>query len=228
MVKKIALTLAALAGLLQGSLCCHAETYDYGLGIISYPSTQEQMTGVALEGGQEFRPKGSPFTISFSVYTRPENVFGTIMRIITDKGDNVDLGYTARRDDVRNPMLVNGEYVTDLQIPAPIGRWADVSITLDSRTGNVDLLFDGCPLSIRDAGTKSAKGFKVYFGLCPDKEYRLDDVASVDIKDVEVSFGDKLVRRWSMGVHEDKICYDDLAHSPAVTRNPRWLLDKCK
>lgn len=219
---------AILAALvcLSLSLPAGAENYDYGLHITTYPHSRDEMTSVMLECGRPFAVGKRTFSITFSMFTRPENVFGTIARVITDKGDNIDLMYTVGDDNFRNAMLVNGEYVTDVKAPAPVGRWVKVSLTLNPRSGDVNLNFDNTLISVKDAGTKGARSFRVALGLCPFDGYLLDDVASVDIKDVEVRIADKLVRRWDLGVHEGDICYDELSHSPAVTTNPNWILDK--
>ena len=79
---------------------------DYGLHIVSYPAHAHEFTGLALEDGKEIPVRGKTLEMSFDLYNRPENVFGCIFRIITDKGENVDLMYTAGLDDSREPILV--------------------------------------------------------------------------------------------------------------------------
>lgn len=224
MVKRLSIFTAAVIALL--CIPCKATEYDYGLGITTYPHPHNETTSVVLDNGKPFSVGNKALSLKFSMFTREENVFGTIARIITDKGDNIDLMYTVGDTQERNAMLVNGEYVTVLSAPAPVGRWVDVRMTLNPRSGEINLDFDGNVTTVKDAGTKGARTFTITFGLCPLPGFVLDDVASVDIKDIEVFVGDKTIRRWTMGVHEGDICYDEINHSPAATVNPRWILDK--
>ena len=203
-----------------------ADEYEYGVEITTYPLFREAYTSVSLDEGRPIHAGSKTLELSFSLFTRSENVFGTIVRIITDGGANVDLMYTVGKGDVRNPMLVNGEYVTDIDVPVPEGRWVDVSMCLNPKTGDINVVFDGEKVSVRDAGTKGAKSFRISFGLCPFEGFALDDVASVNIKDVSISLSGRKIRDWDMGVHEGDICYDAIKHKPALCVNPRWILDR--
>ena len=82
---------------------------DYGLHIVSYPAHSDEFTGLALEDGKAIPVKGKTLKMSFNLFNRPDNVFGCIFRIITDKGDNVDLMYTADLQDARKLILVTGD-----------------------------------------------------------------------------------------------------------------------
>ena len=198
---------------------------EYGLGIVTYPSPGEEFTGLALEGGKPITLNNKVFGMEFDLYNRPENVFGCIFRIITDKGDNIDLMYTADLDGFRHPILVTGPQVQGIRKEIPMGEWMHVAISLDPGDGTVRLDYGGEVLAIRDAGTKGAKSFRISFGLCTFPGYMLVDVASVDLRDITISKGGKPFRRWPLARHGDGFCRDDLAGAPATVQNPRWLVD---
>ena len=84
---------AASAQAVSDSVGVSAAGLDYGLHIVSYPAHGDEFTGLALEDGKAIPVKGKTLEMSFNLYNRPDNVFGCIFRIITDKGDNVDLMY---------------------------------------------------------------------------------------------------------------------------------------
>lgn len=113
---------SAAAVLLLSCLTASAEKYEYGLKITTYPSPSKELTGLLLEGGKGLDAKGDEFRMEFDLYNRNDNVFGTIFRIITDKGDNIDLMYNIDMDNIHYPILVTGEYVHDLRVGIPMDK----------------------------------------------------------------------------------------------------------
>jgi len=215
-----------LVGLLAGALRIYAADLEYGLSVTAYPSDGEKFSGVSLDAGRPIPLKRKTLELSFDIYNRPDNVFGCVFRILTDKGDNVDLMYTADLDDRRQPILVTGTDVHPVDCSIPVGEWFHVSLTLNPGDGQLELDFGGTRLSVRDAGTKGAQSFRISFGLCPFVGYTLTDVASVNLKDIRISRGGKPFRHWALAGHDGDVCYDEIAGSPAVVRNPDWLIDQ--
>jgi len=202
-----------------------AQPLDYGLSVVAYPSPEELHTGMALEGGRPIPLKGKTLEMSFDVYNRRDNVFGCVFRILTDKGENVDLMYTADLKDVRQPILVTGTEVHTLVNPIRTDEWIHVSISLNPRDGQLELDYGGELMKVRDAGTKGAQSFRIAFGLCPFAGYVLSDVASVDLRDIRISRGGKPLRHWALARHAGNSCYDELAGAPASVSNPVWIID---
>ena len=91
-----------------------AAPYEYGLRIRTYPYSTNEQTALLLEGGKAIDLKGEPFRMDFELYNRQDNLLGTVFRIITEKGDNIDLMYSVDRNDNHYPILVTGEYVHDI------------------------------------------------------------------------------------------------------------------
>ncbi len=216
---------ASVLFFILAAACLRAAPLDYGLSIVSYPASGERFSGMALEGGRPIQLKGRTLELSFDVYNRKDNVFGCVFRILTDKGENVDLMYTADLQDRRQPILVTGTEVHLLDCPIPMEEWIHVSLSLNPKDGQLLLDYGGETMSMRDAGTKGAESFRISFGLCPFAGYVLSDVASIDLRDVKLSRGGKPFRHWELARHAGDICYDELSASPATVKNPVWLID---
>ena len=199
---------------------------EYGLSVASYPSAAQDYSGLTLEGGRQIPLRRKPLELSFDIYNRPDNVFGCVFRILTDSGENIDLMYTVDLDDRRYPILVTGDEVHEIPCSIPLEEWIPVKITLNPKNGQVDVDYGGTLLQLRDAGTKGAKAFRIAFGLCQFAGYTLSDVASVNLRDIRIRRGDRLVRQWELARHAGDICYDEVAGAPAVVKNPQWLIDQ--
>ena len=221
----VKIAIVSILAALLGGVMTEAAPLEYGLSIVAYPSPEEEHTGMALEGGRPIPLKGKTLELSFDVYNRRDNVFGCVFRILTDKGENVDLMYTADLQDVRQPILVTGTDVHNLVTPIVTDEWIHVSLSLNPRDGQLELDYGGEILRVRDAGTKGAQSFRIAFGLCPFAGYALSDVASVDLRDIRITRGGRPYRHWELARHAGNCCYDPLSGAPASVRNPVWIID---
>ena len=205
-----------------------AQDFDhgYGLRVVTYPSPHSDFTSLALEGGKGIPTNGRTITLSCDILNRTDNVFGTIFRIITDKGDNIDLMYSSSRTDQRYPILVTGEQVWEIPGVIVMDEWIPVSISLNPKNGNLQVNYNGAEFSIKDAGTKGARKLRISFGFCPFDGFGLDDVASVDVKDIRIERDSKLIRHWKMSLHDGNICTDEVHQSEAIGTNTKWLIDR--
>ena len=200
--------------------------YEYGLRIRTYPSTIKDATGLLLEGGKAISLGGDPFRMDFEINNRDDNLIGTVFRMITDRGDNIDLMYSVDREGHHYPILVTGEYVHDIRSALTTGKWMGVSIRLDPRSGEVTLDYGGTLLQVKDAGAKGAKSVRIAFGHCHIPGFQLDDVASLSLRDIYLSRDGRRFRHWDLSVHDGDNCFDNLKGAPATAVNPSWLVDR--
>ena len=200
--------------------------FDYGLHIVSYPALHNEMSGLSLEDGKPIPVKGKTLEMAFDLYNRPDNVFGCVFRIITDKGENVDLMYTADLRDERKPILVTGDQVHFIASEIPMEEWIHVAIRLNTKDGTIDMDYNGTHFSVRDAGTKGAETFRIDFGLCQLTGFTLLDVASVNVRDITLTLNGKLFRSWECARHAGNLCYDQVRGVPARALNPLWMIDR--
>ncbi len=208
----------------ESRLSAQTDTLEYGLNIMTYPVTTEK-TSLSLDDGKAIANKGRTLKMDFVMRNRPGNVFGCIFRIITDNGENIDLMYTVNENAYHHPILVTSSQVYNIETETPMGRWFPVSISLNPKDGAINVKYGPTELSIKDSGTKGAKSFRIAFGHCPLAGYTLEDVASVDIRDVKLTLGSKLIRHWELSKHDGELCYDNLKEAVARGHNTSWMID---
>ena len=212
--------------LLLSAVFATAADYQYGLRINTYPTSAKAHTGLLLEDGKAIETGGDRFRMEFELLNRSDNLLGTVFRIITDKGDNIDLMYTVDRNDYHSPILVTGEYVHEIRAALTTDVWLPVSIEIDPDDGEVSLDYAGTVLTVKDAGAKNAKNLRIAFGHCLIDGYALDDVASVSLRDIVLLRDNVRKRHWDLSIHDGDTCLDNLKGAPATAFNPSWLVDR--
>lgn len=203
-----------------------AETTDYGLYIRTFPHPASEFTGLALEEGKPIRISRKPMSLSFRLWNREEMVFGAVFRIITDKNRTIDLMYTVSENDTRFPQLVICGRPYTLSRTPSLGAWLDVTLTLDPKSGNISLEYDGMTLAEQAPELVSTESLQIFFGICPLVEYELYNIASVSIKDIRISVDGQEIRNWDMRVHNGDTCYDKTGQHMATAINGEWLIDR--
>ena len=201
-----------------------AQQSDYGLHINSYPSPAQEHTTLLLDDGVPFDFKGKRLTVSFDLRLRPENILGTVVRIITDNGSNIDLLFSIE-DDERFPNLVVGDKANLQTAVPPRGEWVPVSLMADPKNGIAELTYNGVITKVAYPELRGAERARIVMGRSNIEGYTLDDVASVDVRNVTLKRDGKTLRRWNLRGHNDDVCYDEMHHSPATALNPRWIID---
>jgi len=203
-----------------------AEQYEYGLRFNTYPSPSSEFTGLLLENGEAVELNGRVFRMEFDIYNRPDNILGSVFRLITGSGDNIDLMYTVDRQDHHYPILVTGEYVHDILTEIPLEKWIHVTVSIEPSTGLIILDYGGSSISVKDAGAKGADGLRISFGYCMIPDYSLSDVPSFNLRDVYIYRDDILRRHWDLSIHNGDVCLDNEKDMPAVAVNPKWMVDQ--
>ncbi len=208
------------------SMKLFAQTTEYGLHIQSYPLQGSEHTSISLEDGRSIDTKGEEMSLDFSLWLRNDNVFGTVFRIITNEGKNIDLMYSVGENDRRFPILVTGDAVHPILKEARRETWVPVSLRFRPSDGEVALAYDSTKVEVNFPELKGTTGIRIAFGLCPFVGYSLADVASANLKDIRITRGSKEIRLWKMERHAGDNCYDELIQSPATGKNTHWIIDQ--
>jgi DNA-binding SARP family transcriptional activator len=208
------------------SLCINANTFEYGLHIRSFPLHISEFTSIVLDNGLPIQAQGELLELNFDMWVRRDNVFGTVFRIITNNNDNIDLMYRVSENNGRLPFLLIGEEVHLFEKPTRMETWLNVALTLNPRTGQLVLRYDEEQISIEHPKLRGVRSVRIAFGNCPFDGFGINDIASVNIKDVRLRRGPQEIRHWRMAQHIDDICYDEIANVPAVGRNTQWIMNE--
>ncbi|NDV60347.1 hypothetical protein [Bacteroides sp. 519] len=196
---------------------------DYGLYIKSYPLKTSELSNLVLENGNPILLNGD-IVLSFDIYIRNDNVFGNILRLLTEKNENIDLLITVGVDDKRFPVFVVNESVYPIKQEVVREQWIPVSITLSPKNNVIKLVYGKEEITIQYPISKS-KNFKTAFGLCLFDGKMLENVASFNLKDIRISKNNTPLRYWKLEKHYHEVCYDSIANVPAIALNPYWLID---
>lgn len=196
---------------------------DYGLYIKSYPHKTSEFSNLVLENGQPITLKDD-IVLDFDIFVRNDNVFGSILRLLTEKNENIDLLITVGVDDKRYPVFVVNESVFPIQQEIVREQWIPVRIELSPKNNIIKLNYNKDEVTVQYPIDKSGS-FRAAFGLCLFDGYMLENVASVNLKDIRISKKGKPFRHWKLEKHHHEICYDSIAQIPATALNPYWLID---
>lgn len=197
-----------------------------GLRMNTYPAPPTEFTSVLLDNGQPIELDGKELRIEMDVWAYNDNPIGSLCRIITEKGNNIDLMYGVGAENVRYPLLMVGDVDVMQSQPVAYGEWTHVVISLSPHTGRIVLNYGDQTSEVTDEDFIGTRSVRVALGLCRIPDYLLLDVASVAVKDLYVHRGGKTLRHWKLHQHDNDICYDELDGSAAVTENPKWIIDE--
>lgn len=198
---------------------------EYGLHIQTWPHSSSDFTSLALENGEPIKADSKETSLAFRLWNREENIFGVVFRIITDDNNTIDLMYSVTENDRRFPNLIINNKVYPLRHDIRLGCWIDVELKIDSQHEQISLTYDGEEISIDCPEVTPIHEMRIYFGRCPVAQYDLDNVASINLKDIRISHNSNVVREWDMYFHQGDTCYDIKNSKPATSANGRWLLD---
>lgn len=202
------------------------QSTEYGLHIQTWPRPSDEFTSLALEDGNPIWTGSKALTLDFKVWNRNENVFGVVFRIITDQNKTIDLMYGVADNDKRYPNLIINNKVYPLSREIRPGRWIDVNLTIDQTGQSVHLSYDGEEISVDCNEILPIHDVRIFFGACTVLEYDLNNIASINLRDISISQEGKAIREWDMGFHQGDTCYDKISSKPATTENGHWLLDE--
>ena len=197
----------------------------YGLHIQTFPHPAHEFTSLALENGNPIRTGNKETTLEFKVWNRDENVFGVVFRILTDQNKTIDLMYSVADNDARFPNLIINNNVYPLGKELRLGCWIDVTLKINPADRSIILVYDGEQISIDGSDILPVHEFRVYFGKCSVAQFELDNVASINLKDIRISQNGGPIREWDLRFHQDSICIDKVASNPARIENGKWLID---
>jgi two-component SAPR family response regulator len=195
---------------------------DYGLIIQAMPSPDAQKTSLVLENNSPI-VLGKETSMSFQMLIREEYMFGLVVRMVTNKNENIDLMLTVT-ETFRHPILVINEFAHAVRQAVVTDEWIPVEITFDKGKNEIVLEYAGQTLNVpHDLGRTS--DVRISFGTCSFKSFESTDIASVNIRDVKIFNEGALKRYWKLKEHRQNIVLDSVTQTTAIVTNPLWIVD---
>lgn len=195
-----------------------------GLHFNSYLSVPEERTSLLLDDG-DYLEIEDEITLSLDVCIREEKrMYGFILRMISNKAENIDLSISLKENKPYLSISSKNDIYTlaeDLQYD----HWNPLSITLNRESNTITALYNGNKIEIPyifDGNTL----FIFSFGKCSVGDFKSDDVAPFNLKNITVSDGKKTIRQWNLDKYSNDICYDLLHGKIARASNPEWLINE--
>lgn len=209
-------------------ICQHisAQYPEYGLHIQSYPLQASEFTSMVLEDGKPIETLGEKITLKFNIWVRNDNVFGTVLRMITNTNKNIDLMFSVGENDKRFPILVTGDAVNPISKEVRRETWLPIQLTLQPKDGQITLEYDSVLVKTSYKDLIDVQSLRIAFGYCPFDKFSLGDVASINLKDISLNRNNKDIRLWKMARHNNGVCYDEISQVPATGKNARWIIDQ--
>jgi len=200
----------------------HTDDLDYGLYIKADPFTNLERTGLVLENNSPLK-LDKETSISFNMYIRNEYVYGIIFRIITNQNENIDLMLTVN-DVKHHPILVVKESAHTVLQEIVLQQWTPVNVNLSKTKNEIQLTYGESTTTVPYDLSK-VSDIKVSFGACDIASFKSTDIASVNIKDIQVFNNGELKRYWKLKEYLNNTVLDSIANVPAIATNPQWLID---
>lgn len=198
---------------------------EYGIHLQTWPHPATEFTSISLEDGKAIHIDKSPTRLSFRIWNREESLFGSVFRIVTDRGKTIDLMYGVADNDKRFPNLIIDNTVYQLSQPVSTNQWIDVALCIEPQSSTISITYDNETLAASCPEVMPVHEIRLYFGSCFLSGFELENVASVNIKDICISQGGRKIREWDFMHHHGDTTYDKIGSSPATVRNGKWLID---
>ncbi|WP_295116887.1 kelch repeat-containing protein [uncultured Chitinophaga sp.] len=210
-----------IARILLLLLCPAAVTaQSHGLIFSSFEAVQEKRTSLDLGAGSPVCVFGE-MDLSFELSFLPDRLtyFGYIFRLINNKGENIDLVYSA---DGFN--LIVGDARTNIRFSIP-------KETLERRWNKFRLRYNEGELSFwvdeklinKTVAKIGDNCFQVVFGACNLQSFRSTDLPPMELRNIGLREDGKLKHFWPLGESEGNVCVDSIKGAKGSVTNPTWV-----
>ena len=200
-----------------------ADKLTSGLFFNSHLHDGDKRTSLILENGKPIKIENNQ-RISFEMSVRNETVFGFVTRIITNNNENIDFIFSIDTLPKKRPAIVLKNKRFFIADTIPLNTWIPIDITFKTKENKINLSYASIHKEYPYDFDK-IKNTRIYFGACDLPDYNTPDAAPVNIRNIRIYNGEKLLRHWELSQHGKNVCYDLVKHSPAKAINPHWLTD---
>lgn len=219
-MKKTTIIIIFILGIVR---ILYANDLTYGLHIKSYSSLGKDRTSLVLNNREPLKLK-EEITISFDMFIRKETAFGNIIRIINTTGESITLNFSAGEKDNRYPSITINDNFYPISNTIEFEKWFPVRIQISAQKDSLYLDYHNIHKSYQ-INLDRWSNIEASFGVCPFPKFETFEAAPVNIRNVKIFNKEELIRHWALKEHNDSVCYDLVNYVPAISVNPKWLID---
>lgn len=187
----------------------------------SYPTSER--TTLLLNDGKPIKIK-DVFRMTFNMDLRKnESAFGNIFCIKTDDGKHIDAIFSMPEEDEYRPGLVVDKRLHHINCEVKAGNNIKVGITFDRKNNKIIYDYSGHK-TIVSVDLKQTSAATILFGMHQD-EANYVDVAPINVRDINIYYGNKRKFFWNLRQHDGDTCYDSISNAPATQSKGHWIFD---
>lgn len=198
----------------------------YGLGFCSYGESKDLRTGLNLTPDKLIQVKDE-FELSFSFILRPDETqyFGYVFRLIS-ANKNVDLLFNF--DSINNTYftLVQEQKLlikVNMDFKDLCSTWKNFRFRFDIKNSTLSAILPDTTITVNGLALRKGDKLRLYFGLCDYESYRTTDVPAMNIRDIKLIEGTKIVHHWPLYELSGNSARDIAGNSHASVVQPLWL-----
>jgi hypothetical protein len=206
--------------LLKSSCLCQS----YGLMFNSHEVVLEKRTSLDLSPNDSFcLAKNFELSFDFSFLRNYSTYFGYVLRVVSDRNENIDLIYNQPSATFK---VISGENFSAISFSVD-------SLRLYKDWNNVILKFDlekqslQCIVNNREIGSSklniTGNCFKFLWGANDFQKFKTRDIPPMQIKDIRISEKNKPRYYWPLDETSGNIYRDRIKGKEASIKNPIWV-----
>lgn len=199
---------------------------NYGLRMKSHDFTGKDKTSLLLLGGKPINI-GQKTSVSFKFDLRSAPIFGNILTVLFDNGQEVEFCITPDESmkTYKPTLIINDRiYPIDYTLRAfdPLQR-IEAKFVINKSNNQITIGFGDKQRTIsQDLSSISEAKFNFGKQMFASKSL---DIAPIDLYDIDVRRNSKPLYYWALRTHSDSISYDSISHAPAVATCAIWIRD---
>ena len=206
--------------LLKSSCVCQS----YGLMFNSHEMVLEKRTSLDLSPNDSFcLAKNFELSFEFSFLRNYATYFGYVLRVVSNKNENIDLIYNQPSSTFK---IISGENFSTISFKVD-------SVRLFKNWNNVVLRFDlekqtlKCLVNNQEIATSklniTGNCFKFLWGANDFQKFKTRDIPPMQIKDIRISEKNKPRYYWPLDATSGNLFRDKIKGKEASIKNPVWV-----
>ncbi|MFL9483912.1 hypothetical protein ACI6Q2_14130 [Chitinophagaceae bacterium LWZ2-11] len=204
----------------------NAQSQSYGLGFYAHEVIQDKRTSLDLFPDKPYC-FSDDFEISFDMSYLPGNkdYFGYIMRLVQDDKQNIDLVY--EKSFEAHFRIVIGEKLSKISFDVDTSdlfkQWNQLRFKFDFKNDRLICYNGKNSYTQTGIGLKKGSCFKIYFGAAQYKQFKITDIPSMKIRNIQITEDGKPLFYWPLNEMKGNLTQELISKNNAAVINPIWI-----